>query len=301
MSDAAPLGEGSRTLALRTADGLGLRGAVIEGTGRGVALLFQGRTEFCEKYAPVAAELRARGFAVATADWRGQGASDRPVGHPRKGHVDDFAEYQADVDALLAATAALPGPRLLVAHSMGGAIALRALLRLPGLAEAVVFSAPMWGFGGRRSLSTIGRALAWAGVGLGLSRRYAPLGGDATYALTEPEPNVLTADPEQAAWIAETTRANIGKALGGPTLGWLRAAFREMDALAPLPTPRRALVVAGTAEAVVSLAAIRARAERDGLDVTEIDGARHEPFFESPERRRAMWAAMDAHLAANRL
>ena len=75
---------------------------VWRGGTRGTAVIFPGRTEYAEKYGPVAGELVARGFAVAVIDWRGQGLSDR---HPRNamlGHVHDFADYQRDVAALMA-------------------------------------------------------------------------------------------------------------------------------------------------------------------------------------------------------
>jgi len=41
---------------------------------RGVCVLLNGQTEFIEKYFEVIDELRGRGFAVATLDWRGQAA-----------------------------------------------------------------------------------------------------------------------------------------------------------------------------------------------------------------------------------
>ncbi|MBK6469056.1 MAG: alpha/beta hydrolase [Rhodobacter sp.] len=43
---------------------------------------------------------------------------------PMAGHVHDFAQYQRDLDAVLALTAAegMPGPRMLMGHSMGGCI-----------------------------------------------------------------------------------------------------------------------------------------------------------------------------------
>ena len=44
---------------------------------RGSVLLFPGRTEYVEKYAPVAAWLNAAGLSVLSLDWRGQGASAR--------------------------------------------------------------------------------------------------------------------------------------------------------------------------------------------------------------------------------
>ena len=61
---------------------------------KGTVCLFQGRAEFIEKYFETVRELRARGFAVATIDWRGQGLSDRALRDPRKGHVGDFSRIR---------------------------------------------------------------------------------------------------------------------------------------------------------------------------------------------------------------
>src|SRR6201986_4234150 len=67
---------------------------------RGVCVLLNGQTEFIEKYFEVIDELRGRGFAVATMDWRGQGGSSRALSDDsRKGYVGDFAEYDSDLAA----------------------------------------------------------------------------------------------------------------------------------------------------------------------------------------------------------
>ena len=54
---------------------------------KGTVCMFQGRAEFIEKYFETVRDLQARGFAVATLDWRGQGLSDRALADRRKGHV----------------------------------------------------------------------------------------------------------------------------------------------------------------------------------------------------------------------
>ena len=81
-------------------DGVQLRHArwdATRGPRRGTVCLFQGRGEFIEKYFEVIADLRRRGFAVATMDWRGQGGSTRLLANPRKGHVRSFAEFDRDL------------------------------------------------------------------------------------------------------------------------------------------------------------------------------------------------------------
>ena len=134
IADSAP---GAEAYWLAASDGVRLRAVVWAGGSRGTAVVFPGRTEFAEKYGRVAAQLVARGLAVAMIDWRGQGLSDRPPGNAMRGHVEDFRDYQRDVAALLGLVERLemPGPRYLFAHSMGGCIGLRTLLERVNHAE----------------------------------------------------------------------------------------------------------------------------------------------------------------------
>src|SRR5438445_13501933 len=82
---ANPVPDGAVTGMLKTPDGVSIRFARWPPPpGRkGTVCIFNGRTEFIEKYFEVARELHARGFAVATLDWRGQGLSERLLREPR--------------------------------------------------------------------------------------------------------------------------------------------------------------------------------------------------------------------------
>ena len=64
-------------------------------------VLCHGRTEFLEKYAEAIEELTGRGFEVWSMDWRGQGASDRALKNPYKGHIDRFETYIDDLSWFL--------------------------------------------------------------------------------------------------------------------------------------------------------------------------------------------------------
>src|SRR5215470_9875549 len=88
---------------VKTPDGVRLRFARwLPPPGRkGTVCIFPGRTEFIEKYFETVRDLRARGFAVATLDWRGQGLSERPLADPYKGHVDDFSRYDIDLETFM--------------------------------------------------------------------------------------------------------------------------------------------------------------------------------------------------------
>jgi len=69
--------------------------------GRGTVCVFAGRGEYIEKYFETVRDLRKRGYAVATIDWRGQGHSSRRLDNPLKGMSRIFSEYQIDVAAFV--------------------------------------------------------------------------------------------------------------------------------------------------------------------------------------------------------
>ena len=85
-------------------------------------VVLQGRAEFIEKYFETVRDLRARGFAVATFDWRGQGLSDRALSDRHKGYVRNFSNYITDLEAMMEQVVMpdCPPPFFALAHSMGG-------------------------------------------------------------------------------------------------------------------------------------------------------------------------------------
>jgi lysophospholipase len=289
--------DGTRAIAVQDDAGL-VRAALTPPGPRGTALILPGRTEYAEKYGRVMSRLGALGLGSVVIDWRGQGLSTRAAGPT--GHVGDFAEFARDLALVLAHAdvAALPGPRLLLAHSMGGCIGLRALLAgLP--VQAAVLSAPMWGLALSPSAERLARLLARTMPVFGCGRWRAPGAGRGFYVLDQPfAGNVLTADPEHYSWMRSHLASHPALGLGGPSYGWLRAAFRAMDALAPLPAPGLpALAFVGGDEAVVAPAAIRARLAHwpDGA-LVELPGARHEVLMETPAVQERVWAEIGAFL-----
>ncbi|PQO22185.1 alpha/beta hydrolase [Rhodobacteraceae bacterium WD3A24] len=290
---------GGRALWLRSEDKVRLRLVHWPGGDAGTVLLLPGRTEWAEKYGPVAAFLAARGLHVLTPDWRGQGLSDRLVADARVGHVGGFRDYQADMDAICAAARRLgtPAPLFVLAHSMGGAIALRWLID-GGRAAAAAFSAPMWGIVLPRGRGPLARVLS---LGARLARadgRYVPGTGPATLLLDAPfEDNPLTGDPAQFARMAAHLRARPELALGGPSLRWLGEALAETRALARLPSPPvPALTGLGGRESIVTPAAIEARMARwPGGRLDRFDDAGHELMMERAALRERFLEAAAAH------
>jgi lysophospholipase len=291
------------TLELETSDGVRLRGAVWRGGARGIVVLLSGRTEFLEKSAVPAADLVARGFSVVSVDWRGQGLSQRLVDPALKGHVGVFTDFHLDLVALTAhrSVAGIAGPRLVLAHSMGGAIGLGAVARGLIAPNAMILSAPMLGIAMPSLMQPVSAATLWIARKLGKMAAWPPFGPvDQPYVFTGFEGNVLTGDPVLFDWMAAALRRNPALQLAQPTLGWMDAAFTEMTWLARqgrLACP--GLCLLGSREAVVDPKAARAGAARLGAELVEIEGARHEVLIEAEPMRGQVWAAIDRFLEGN--
>ena len=147
-------------------------------------VLLQGRAEFIEKYFETVRDLRARGFAVATFDWRGQGLSDRALADRRKGYVRSFTEYAIDLETIMEQVVLpdCPPPIFAIGHSMGAAIGIRACHDGSRWFERMVLSAPMIALPANRRmlgmavplarfLRLIGRGAAYVPTGDGAARR----------------------------------------------------------------------------------------------------------------------------------
>lgn len=274
---------------------------------RGTVCIVQGRSEFIEKYFEVVADLRRRGFAVLAFDWRGQGGSDRMLLNRRKGHVDDFNDFADDLDAVVdnVLLPHCPEPYFALAHSMGGAVLLAALQLEPDLFSRAVFSAPMFALAGLKQ-PRAARALA---VGLdlaGFGGHFVPGGGE-TAVTTKPfAGNVVTSDPVRYARAAAQVSAAPELGLGDPTIGWLHAALRTMDAFQdpnyPLGVDTPILIVAGSADTVTSTPAAEAVAARlKAGAIVVLPGAKHEIMMERDEFRALFWAAFDAFIPGSEM
>lgn len=289
---------------IRAEDGVRLRAAAWPRDGggdKGTVLLFSGRTEYIEKYTFAAPVLAGRGYACLSVDWRGQGLADRPLGDRNTGHVGHFREYQRDVRALLKLAKALdmPRPYYLIAHSMGGAIGLRALYEGVPVAAAC-FSAPMWGIHIAPVTKPVARVLAAASKYIGMAHRYAPGTGPVTYVAEAPyEDNVLTTDPDMWALMQRQVTAHPDLALGGPSLQWLHAALSECRSLRLRPAPvTPAVTFLGSNERVVDAGAV-VRRMQDWTDgrLERVEGAEHEVIMETPDRRARFFDAACALFA----
>ena len=270
---------------LSARDGTRIRCALWRGGQDGTILFLNGRTEYIEKFGLAAAGFGARGYSFATLDWRGQGLSDSVMAPTGLCHVDDFSDFQQDVLAVLShlTELELPQPLFLLAHSMGGAIGLRALHEgMP--AKAAVFCAPMWGIRSPMPIQVAAGLVSAAAVRLGWSRRFVPGGGTRSqFEITGPAGNLLTSDDAMFSFVGVQLRRHPELSRGGPSFAWMHTALRECSRLTserPPPTP--SLVLLGTEERIVDPKAIRSVcADWTKAELEMIKGARHELLMET--------------------
>jgi lysophospholipase len=282
-------------------DGRRLRTCVAEPenpSGR-VCVLLSGQTEFIEKYGEVIGELTGRGFTVAAFDWRGQGGSERALADPLKCHVGDFSEFDDDLNSFMAAVVAKLSPSpLVLAHSMGSHLALRALHDHPDWFRAAVLVAPMIAVSTRGYPGWLTRIITGLHSGFGKS-------GEFAWGMERRDPHQITFERQlctsDAARFERTQailRAEPDIRLAGPTWGWIEAAYRSMNAMArpgyaeAIKTPIL-IVGAGKDRIVLTEATRRFAARLPHGRYIELAASEHEILMEKDAIRARFWAAFD--------
>lgn len=286
-----------------------LRAAKFEADGPGLCLILNGQTEFIEKYFEVIDEFRARGFSVITFDWRGQGGSDRLLPDRRKAHIDDFAEYDQDLDTIIrGAVKPLAAARnikpVVIAHSMGGNILLRRLHDVQDEFAAAILSAPMVGIKPRGVPWWLVERIADRLNRNGPSQDFVWGMGKRDQLKLPFALQIVTSDPKRYARNQALLGADPELRLNGPTWGWLGAALHSIDRLEAsgyaeaIETP--ALVIGAGRDRVCDTKAAQALAARmPHAEFVEIADAQHEILMERDPLRAEWWAAADAFLKKN--
>jgi lysophospholipase len=292
-----------------TADGVHLRYATWLATReplRGTCVIVQGRSEYIEKYFETVADLRRRGYGVIAFDFRGQGGSERLLADPTRGHVNSFRDYDMDLEGIIRdVLPTMPAPYLALGHSLGGHILLRHALADDSPFSRLVVTGPMI----RLADAALGmparsaRMMAEMVCAAGFGSRFVPGGkarpkGGETFV-----DNPLTRDRERYMRAQAVLDAGPHLAIGSPTFGWMRAAFRSMAILQAPDTPRLirlpTLFVAAGDDRVVSTTAVEEFALKTKLgSAVLLAAARHEILQENDDTRTRFWSAFDAYLSA---
>jgi lysophospholipase len=307
---ANPVPDNFVTGMLKTPDGVSIRFARWQPPAgrRGTVVICQGRSEWIEKYFETVRDLRARGFAVATLDWRGQGLSERALADRRKGYVRDFSEYDVDLATFMKEVVLpdCPPPIFAMGHSTGATVLIRAAHRGHRWFDRMVLTAPLIALGGVDYTAGYGPLIVRAMRIAGFGALYIP---KADTSVVESRPflgNILTSDPVRYARNAAILEAEPALAVGPPTVAWMDAAFRAMRAMHERSYPANIrqpiLIVAGGSDVVVSNTAIEDFASllRAGSHLV-ITGAQHEILMEQDRYRSQFWAAFDAFVPGTAL
>lgn len=287
---------------VKTPDGVNLRFARWSPPqgNKGTVVLLQGRAEFIEKYFETVRDLRARGFAVATFDWRGQGLSDRRFTNRNKGHVRRFFDYVVDLETVMEQVVLpdCPPPIFALGHSMGGAIVVSACHDGGRWFDRVVLSAPLIALPSSRLMRAAPTLIRFMRL-LGRGSGFVPSGGSAAAENEGFAGNFLTSDPVRYARNAAILEEEPALGLGAPTVAWADEAMRLMKDFADpayAGTIRQPiLMVAAGNDSIVSTPAI----ETFGANLLAgrhliIAGAKHEILQEQEQYRAQFWAAFDA-------
>ncbi|HEH9426320.1 TPA: alpha/beta fold hydrolase [Aeromonas sobria] len=282
-------------------DGITIRYAALRQAKVDRAILIvNGRVESYLKYQELAWDLWRQGYSLYLIDHRGQGMSGRMLADPQKGYVEQFDDYVLDLkqfhDQVIMADQ--PAKLFLLAHSMGGAISARYLERWPDDIKAAVLSSPMLGInlGGlpkwlaKGLATTIGTVGGWIGEPL-----YGPgQGGYQDHGFAD---NELTHSQSRYQAFRQIYEQHPQIKLGGATAHWIYQGITGADAAiadaGAIKTPL--LVLQAGNDSVVDNAAqdrFCTLANCEGGKPLRIEGAWHELFIESDDKRQPALTAM---------
>ncbi|MEO6715638.1 MAG: alpha/beta hydrolase [Novosphingobium sp.] len=273
------------------------------GACRGSLLFMPGRGDAYEKYLETLNYWNSRGWRVTASDWRGQAGSGRLGKDAVTGHIDDFATWVSDLAALWQQwRLTTPGPHVLIGHSMGGHLVLRALAEHRVNPDAAVLVAPMVDFIRHGVPAVLMHNAAKVMAAIGDAQRPAWKWGEKPGVFPVDRINLLTNDTERYAdevWWRDY-RPEI--AMGPGSWGWAAAAYASTRLLARRGMLEQvkcpALLLSVDNDRLVSSAAIERAALRipRGELVRFGSEARHELLREGdPVRDRAL-AAIDDFL-----
>ena len=263
-----------------------LRVALPNRTSPKVAtVVISGRTEYIEKYIEFARDLDHRGISVCLYDHCGQGASDRQLEDPQKGHIDRFDTYVEDLHRVVGELSGADGldQVRLISHSMGGTVSMLYAMRHPGRINSLVLGSPMCAI---RTNSIFPQFLikpyVSAACRLGRGAHYVATTGPYQPVLTFKE-NLFTSDEVRFRYNRFLTNLLDFAPLGGPTYSWLHEAYKAMRAvnasIERIPFPM--LIFAAPNDQVIKSGVIkRFCTSSEYCSVQEYDDGRHELFME---------------------
>ena len=190
---------------------------------KGTIILVPGFTGTIEMSMGTITKLNQAGYRVAAIEYRGQGRSHRPISHPEKGYVEDYAILASDVAKYARHVKRDGEPLFFFSISKGAHITMRVAAEQGLDVTAFALVVPMIQINpGELSYSFV-KNLAHTLNAIGLGKMYAP--GSSQW---PPEPlvfgeaNGCNANPETAQLQSALFALNKKLRTRGPTIKWLK-------------------------------------------------------------------------------
>lgn len=267
-----------------------------------------GRSESYLKYQELAFDLHLQGFNIFIIDHRGQGLSQRLLKDAHKGYVKKFDDYAHDLHQFInekvmqnCITDVLEiqqhKPHLL-AHSMGGTIAVRMMQLYPQAVQSAVLTSPMIAVNNGNIPNWLAKAIIYTGDKLDgfFSDEANYFIGQKGFSETPFAENELSQSVVRYQHFIELYQNNKKIQLGGVTTHWLEESIKAnkniFENLDKLATP--ILLMQSSRDTIVSneaqndfcwqLHQLNSNSCLQGKPVV-IEGALHELMFEQDKYR----------------
>ncbi|MCK4945060.1 MAG: alpha/beta hydrolase [Alphaproteobacteria bacterium] len=270
---------------------------------KGTMVIVPGFREPIEKYFEVIREITAKGFAVWTMDWRGQGGSERFLkNNPQKMHSDGYGEHIKTLhhfaNRIVKQTAK---PLVLMAHSMGAHIGLRYLKEYPNVFNLAILTAPMFNISTGLLPKPVAKMIVQIAKAGNCLERYIPFGGDWNESKEVFSGNAKTSDSDRFRVTGEIYKNKPELKMGDPTYGWMFHTFASIDILnnekylKVIKTPVL-MQISGMDTIIDNLATERANQLLHDCTCMHLPSARHEIWMERDEIRSLWRTKIDVFL-----
>lgn len=256
-------------------------------------VISSGRVEGTDKYKELLWEFYNNGYAVFIIDHQGQGRSYRHLKNKHKGYVQNFQDYSADLNQFTeqVVNTHWQGNKALIAHSMGGAIALHYLATYKHDYKGVFLSAPMLNIFTKK-VPRFSTTLA-VNIAKMLGFQYSYAFGQKNYIPLNFDLNVLTSSEIRYKQFRQTYHATPSLQLGGVTYGWLHAVIKFLPSIDKLNITIPMYIAKAENDEVVNNSALDKLAKSHAnASIESFKGAKHELFFERDDIRKPALKSM---------
>jgi lysophospholipase len=268
--------------------------SLVKPENKKTLLIIPGQSEPALKYAETAFDLKDSGVDIFILDHQGQGESERILAPTDKGHVNAFEDYVSDLSLFVGIVKKIKNnsEKLILAHSMGGAITVRFLSQQQNIFKKAVLIAPMMKINTKPYSEPMARYYSTILVKIGKGQDYAP--GKGPYRPEESlfETNTVT---------QSRARFNISKfiftswphlVVGGPTTKWVHEGLKATKDIHKIPYKTETLLFqAGLDEIVVNDRQTNFCKSREDLcRLIYLKDAKHEILMEKDSIRSSVLA-----------